>query len=146
MHGLPPSPPAPEGDEGPDRFDHAKRPRALQETVNRAQDTGDGKTQHEPGAALFQRVADHHCGNRKQAESAKECHIESTSSGANPVVLVSMRIADRIDSPPRLEYDGTIRPGPSRNEDRRNVMEWTAPAFEEICLNCEINSYASATL
>ena len=26
------------------------------------------------------------------------------------------------------------------------IMEWTAPAFEEICLNCEINSYASATL
>jgi len=25
-------------------------------------------------------------------------------------------------------------------------MEWTAPAFEEICLNCEINSYASAAL
>jgi coenzyme PQQ precursor peptide PqqA len=25
-------------------------------------------------------------------------------------------------------------------------MEWTAPAFEEICLNCEINSYASAKL
>jgi coenzyme PQQ precursor peptide PqqA len=27
-----------------------------------------------------------------------------------------------------------------------DAMEWTAPAFEEICLNCEINSYASATL
>jgi len=26
------------------------------------------------------------------------------------------------------------------------IMEWTAPAFEEISLNCEINSYASATL
>jgi coenzyme PQQ precursor peptide PqqA len=26
------------------------------------------------------------------------------------------------------------------------TMEWTAPAFEEICLHCEINSYASATL
>jgi coenzyme PQQ precursor peptide PqqA len=26
------------------------------------------------------------------------------------------------------------------------IMEWTAPAFEEICLNCEINSYASAKL
>jgi coenzyme PQQ precursor peptide PqqA len=26
------------------------------------------------------------------------------------------------------------------------TMEWTAPAFEEVCLNCEINSYASATL
>jgi len=25
-------------------------------------------------------------------------------------------------------------------------MEWTAPAFEEVCLNCEITSYASATL
>jgi len=25
-------------------------------------------------------------------------------------------------------------------------MEWTAPAFEEIYLNCEINSYASAKL
>jgi len=25
-------------------------------------------------------------------------------------------------------------------------MEWTAPAFEEVCLNCEINSYASARL
>jgi coenzyme PQQ precursor peptide PqqA len=26
------------------------------------------------------------------------------------------------------------------------IMEWTTPAFEEICLNCEINSYASAKL
>jgi coenzyme PQQ precursor peptide PqqA len=26
------------------------------------------------------------------------------------------------------------------------IMEWTAPVFEEICLNCEINSYASAKL
>lgn len=26
------------------------------------------------------------------------------------------------------------------------TMEWTTPAFEEICLNCEINSYASARL
>jgi len=25
-------------------------------------------------------------------------------------------------------------------------MEWTAPAFEEVRLNCEINSYASAKL
>jgi coenzyme PQQ precursor peptide PqqA len=25
-------------------------------------------------------------------------------------------------------------------------MEWTAPAFEEVCLNCEINSYVSAKL
>jgi len=25
-------------------------------------------------------------------------------------------------------------------------MEWTKPEFEEICLNCEINSYANAEL
>jgi len=25
-------------------------------------------------------------------------------------------------------------------------MQWTAPTFEEVCLNCEINSYVSATL
>jgi len=25
-------------------------------------------------------------------------------------------------------------------------MEWTKPAFEEVLLNCEINSYASAQL
>jgi coenzyme PQQ precursor peptide PqqA len=26
------------------------------------------------------------------------------------------------------------------------LMEWTTPQFEEICLNCEINTYASAIL
>jgi len=25
-------------------------------------------------------------------------------------------------------------------------MEWTTPEFEEVCLNCEINSYANAEL
>lgn len=25
-------------------------------------------------------------------------------------------------------------------------MEWTKPGFEEICLNCEISSYANAEL
>jgi len=25
-------------------------------------------------------------------------------------------------------------------------MEWTTPLFEEIALNCEINSYASAAM
>jgi len=26
------------------------------------------------------------------------------------------------------------------------IMEWTTPKFEEVALNCEINSYASAAL
>jgi coenzyme PQQ precursor peptide PqqA len=33
-----------------------------------------------------------------------------------------------------------------RNETGVIIMQWTAPAFEEVCLNCEINSYASAKL
>ncbi|MGO9084608.1 MAG: pyrroloquinoline quinone precursor peptide PqqA [Candidatus Sulfotelmatobacter sp.] len=33
-----------------------------------------------------------------------------------------------------------------RHRSLGEIMEWTAPAFEEICLNCEINSYASAKL
>jgi len=32
------------------------------------------------------------------------------------------------------------------NDDWGKIMQWTAPAFEEVCLNCEINSYASAKL
>jgi len=26
------------------------------------------------------------------------------------------------------------------------TMQWSTPQFEEICLNCEINSYATAKL
>ena len=34
----------------------------------------------------------------------------------------------------------------AKDEKMGKIMEWTAPAFEEICLHCEINSYASAKL
>jgi coenzyme PQQ precursor peptide PqqA len=51
-------------------------------------------------------------------------------------------------------YDGRIvaglavRPGRGKHITVGSdvIMEWTKPAFEEICLNCEINSYASAQL
>ena len=29
---------------------------------------------------------------------------------------------------------------------KENLMEWTSPEFEEVSLNCEINSYAPAEL
>jgi coenzyme PQQ precursor peptide PqqA len=32
------------------------------------------------------------------------------------------------------------------NSTGEQHMEWTTPQFEEVCLNCEINSYASAKL
>jgi len=28
----------------------------------------------------------------------------------------------------------------------KEIMQWTTPQFEEISLNCEINSYASAEM
>ena len=32
------------------------------------------------------------------------------------------------------------------DSEREELMEWTSPEFEEVSLNCEINSYASAKL
>jgi coenzyme PQQ precursor peptide PqqA len=32
------------------------------------------------------------------------------------------------------------------NEAQEEIMEWTTPQFEEVSLNCEINSYAKAEL
>jgi len=52
-----------------------------------------------------------------------------------------------IDFAPWVSYAYTnIRGMGRRNRLLGEIMEWTAPAFEEICLNCEINSYASAKL
>jgi len=31
-------------------------------------------------------------------------------------------------------------------EEEETGMQWTTPQFEEVCLNCEINSYAQAKL
>jgi coenzyme PQQ precursor peptide PqqA len=39
----------------------------------------------------------------------------------------------------------TVRVG-SLFSEGMEIMEWTAPKFEEVALNCEINSYASAAL
>jgi coenzyme PQQ precursor peptide PqqA len=33
-----------------------------------------------------------------------------------------------------------------QNMAREGIMEWTTPQFEEVSLNCEISSYASAEL
>jgi len=31
-------------------------------------------------------------------------------------------------------------------QNKEAIMEWTTPQFEEISLNCEINSYARAQM
>jgi hypothetical protein len=51
-----------------------ERPGALQEAVNRTEDAGEGESQHKPRAALFERVAGHHGGDREEAEGCKTVH------------------------------------------------------------------------
>jgi coenzyme PQQ precursor peptide PqqA len=45
---------------------------------------------------------------------------------------------DKIESRSKAKKPGA--------EWEKKIMQWTAPTFEEVCLNCEINSYVSAKL
>jgi coenzyme PQQ precursor peptide PqqA len=49
------------------------------------------------------------------------------------------------DGPLQPKVIMTLQPYSVR-ERKERTMEWTSPQFEEICLNCEINSYANAEL
>lgn len=52
-------------------------------------------------------------------------------------VVVALRVHAGLELV-KFEAASLERPG--------GIMQWTAPAFEEVCLNCEINSYVSAKL
>jgi len=57
--------------------------------------------------------------------------------------------ATEQEAPIRSKLWRTLKPlgyncGSVRTKE--NTMEWTTPKFEEVCLNCEINSYANAEL
>src|ERR1035441_7250599 len=67
-YGLMPDAPAPQRDDGPDGFDQAERPGALQESVDRTERAGDGKSEDEPMAAVLQRVAHEHRGDGEQTK------------------------------------------------------------------------------
>ena len=58
----------------PNPFDQAKGPRALKETVDRAQQTGNGKTQYKPWATVFECVTDQHRGYRDKSECTETIH------------------------------------------------------------------------
>lgn len=60
--------PALKGDQRPDRFDHAERPRALQEPIDRRQHTRSREGEHVPRAPRFQRIGYEHQGHGEQAE------------------------------------------------------------------------------
>jgi coenzyme PQQ precursor peptide PqqA len=51
-----------------------------------------------------------------------------------------------VDLRADVGYPNVNTLGQAAEKECGEIMEWTAPAFEEICLNCEINSYASAKL
>src|ERR1700730_3072162 len=77
---VPPDAPAPQRDPCPNRLDQSERPGALQETVNRTQRAGDGKSEDEPAAAILQRIGDQHGGDGEQAEQTKDIHRSVASS------------------------------------------------------------------
>ena len=91
-----------------------------------------------------QLALDRHYTQRKRVQKfATTLHLkdaslrEARSTSGTDCTIVYLRKVDYTIS--TFQYlAGTIPGG--------KIMEWTAPAFEEVCLNCEINSYASATL
>src|SRR5580765_1747107 len=64
-------PPAPESDYRPHTFHHAKGPRALQKSIDRAQGTGKCERKDEPCAPLFQSVEDQHGCNGEEPKGGK---------------------------------------------------------------------------
>src|ERR1700722_6448337 len=74
--------PAKERHNGPNALDKPERPGALQETIDRAQSAGAGKSQHEPAAAALQRVTDKHQRHREKPEQLKPIHQRNNSHNA----------------------------------------------------------------
>src|SRR5712692_1770597 len=66
--------PAASGDDGPDGFDHSEGPRSLEETVGGSETARSGERQDEPGASVFESVADEHRGHREQTEERQPVH------------------------------------------------------------------------
>jgi hypothetical protein len=67
-------PPAAGGDDGPDGFDQAERPSALEKSVDGAEHAGGGETKHVPAATGFKRVADDHGRDGEESEGVEGRH------------------------------------------------------------------------
>jgi hypothetical protein len=61
-------PPAAKRNTAPDRFNHTKGPRALQEPIDRTERACTRKSECEPGRTRFERVADKHCGDGEETK------------------------------------------------------------------------------
>jgi hypothetical protein len=66
--------PSPYGDQRPTYLKHSEGPRPLEESVDGTKDTGCCKGQDERSTAIFQRVADQHRGNCRQAKKSESIH------------------------------------------------------------------------
>jgi hypothetical protein len=62
--------PTPRGNERPNGFNETERPRALQKTIDGAEDTGPREREDEPATALLERIAHQH---RRHGEEPEEC-------------------------------------------------------------------------
>lgn len=63
-----PGSPTTRGHDGPNRLDQAKRPRALQKSIDRRQRAGDREQQYPIGAPVLNGIADQHGRDREKAE------------------------------------------------------------------------------
>jgi hypothetical protein len=59
----------------PKWLDQAKRPRALQKSIDRRKRSGDSKCQNEPRMAILERVENQHGRNGKKAKERKRIHL-----------------------------------------------------------------------
>ncbi len=97
MHRSVSSDPNPslECDRRPHRFDYAKRPRSLKESISRTKSTRESKQQDKPVAAVFQGIAHEHCRDGKKAEKAESVHPPAQST--TPVCGVHLPQLSRVE-------------------------------------------------
>jgi coenzyme PQQ precursor peptide PqqA len=83
-------------------------------------------------------------GLETQQLARRVCRLLHCTAKRRPICAKRFYFSRVIASAARLGYSELDIHGPTWTAG--GFMEWTAPAFEEVCLNCEINSYASAKL
>src|SRR4030095_2020597 len=99
VYGRTAAPPA-QRDDGPDRFDDAERPRALQEPIEGSQRARDRESEDEPRTAILERVAHEHGGYGKEAEGREAIHAQC-SFAIDSCVLPSRLFSGTALAPPR---------------------------------------------
>ena len=90
-------PPAADSHQGPDTFHQPERPRALQESVSRAENARSGKSQDVMPAPVLKGVENQHGSHSEEAKCRKRIHREGQSFTDAPSARPSAGIAANRD-------------------------------------------------